>query len=261
MGTANSTNPPTISSTLDTWRNGSDPELMEARAAMVPLSRAVQVSDGGIAKQLTVTRRGVGPIQTPYGNFYQIHFTVEDRWRDYHVIVCCRSLGTDFTPIFKAPGELLLRIDSGCCTGQIYHDGTCECREQLLAAMQRIHEEGEGLVICIPTQDGRGMGVDFKLATLLLQKRRGDDTYDAATAIAGHRQIDVRTYAGAVAILRYWSIPAQGKLRLLTNNPEKMMVLHENGYLNQNHVPLVIPPTPLTERNLIAKRDKLGHLL
>ena len=192
-----------------------DAELTAARAAMTPVTRLVQVSEGRAFMELAVSRRGIGPIKTQYGDFYQVHFTLNDRWRDYQVIVSCQGLGPGFTPIFRAPDQLLLRIDSGCCTGQTYLDATCECREQLWAAMQRIHEEGEGAIICIPQQDGRGMGIDFKLATLMLQAR-GDDTYEAATAIAGSELIDVRTYAGAAAILKFWNIPADGKVRLLT---------------------------------------------
>jgi|SRR6185312_5715408 len=234
--------------------------LEAARAAMSQVQKLVQIREAGKIEQLTVTRTSIGPLNTEHGNFHQVHFTVNDRWRDYHAIVCCRDWNKDFSPQFS-PASLLVRIDSGCGTGQTYLDDTCECRKQLAVAMQQIHQAGAGVIISIPQQDGRGMGIDFKLATLILQHHLGSDTYEAATTLAGHSEIDVRTYAGAVALLKFWNISICTKVGLLTNNPEKMDIMRENGFRYVERVPLIIPATPLTERHLAAKRDKLGHLL
>ena len=111
------------------------------------------------------------------------------------------------TPAFRLsfPGaeDLLLRIDSGCETGQLFGDRTCECHQQLDLCMQKIMRRGHGLIINIPFQDGRGMGLPFKLATLQLQLDLGVHTVDSFAMLDPDGRRDIRNYAGVIAILKF----------------------------------------------------------
>jgi GTP cyclohydrolase II len=111
------------------------------------------------------------------------------------------------TPAFRLsfPGaeDLLLRIDSGCETGQLFGDRTCECHQQLDLCMQKIMRRGHGLIINIPFQDGRGMGLPFKLATLQLQLDPGVHTVDSFAMLDPDGRRDIRNYAGVIAILKF----------------------------------------------------------
>ncbi len=112
----------------------------------------------------------------------------------------------------------------------------------------------------IPHQDGRGMGISFKLATLWLQDTLGVDTVESASILAPGGVIDVRTYAGVVGILRFFGIPESSIINLASNNPKKAKVFEENGYKIGDFVPIVIEPTEHTQKHLKAKQDKLGHI-
>jgi GTP cyclohydrolase II len=92
-------------------------------------------------------------------------------------------------PHFRDPEDLLVRTDSGCITGQVFHELSCDCRQQLHQAMTDVTRRGEGIIVHIPGQDGRGMGLDFKLATLHIQQRLGADTVQAACIIRFMMQV------------------------------------------------------------------------
>lgn len=237
-------------------------EIVElARRSMVPKIRYYDILEGGKLHKLTVVREGVGPLtvslESGEKTFYHFSFKVSDIWEKYSVVVFA-DMTANFLPVFHDTKTLLLRTDSGCETGQVFGDITCECKDQLLKCMERIAELGEGMVINIPRQDGRGMGLPFKLATLLLQKELGVDTVEAASMLEPSPRRDVRTYAGVVAILKFFQIPTTTCIILLTNNEKKESVLRENGYTVKDEG-LVIPPNRHTLRHLKAKQEKLGH--
>lgn len=229
-----------------------------ARRSMVPKTKNLDVVEGGKVWKLRVTREGLGPLKTVQGNFYQFSFKVDDKWGKYSVLIMS-DLSQDFYPIFRDTQNLVLRTDSGCETGQLFGDLTCECREQLHQSMAKIAENGEGMVINIPRQDGRGMGLPFKLGTLRLQTELGVDTVESASMLEPDGSRDVRTYAGVVAILKFLQIPGQTLIHLKTNNPKKVEVFKENGYQVAPE-PNVISPTPDTIRHLRAKQKELGHI-
>jgi GTP cyclohydrolase II len=142
----------------------------------------------------------------------------------------------------------------------MFGDLTCECRDQLNRAIELICGIGEGIIVNIPFQDGRGMGLPFKLATLTLQDLLGVNTVESASMLALDSVIDVRTYAGVVGILKFFQIPTSCKIDLATNNPEKLRVFVENGYtIGERHY-ISVEPTRLTEHHLNAKHDHLGHI-
>lgn len=233
--------------------------VAQAIESMIPKGKQVHVSENGQTRFFIITRQGVGLILTDYGEFHQFDFVVDDQWGKYSVLFY-GELDVNLMPVFKQSDLLLMRIDSGCETGQVFGDRTCECREQLALAVRRVAERREGLIINIPRQDGRGLGLPFKLATLRLQAKLRMNTVEAAHAIAPDGVIDVRTYGGVIAILKYFNVPSAVKINLATNNPHKAGVFLENGYIVEDYTPILIPPTDLTRNHLQAKQEHLGHI-
>lgn len=233
--------------------------IAQAKESMVPKGKQIAVTENGATRWFIVTRRGVGLIRTDYGEFYQFDFGIDDIWEKYSVIVNAEING-DLMPVFKKPDLLLIRVDSGCETGQLFGDRTCECREQLALALETIGDVGEGMVVNIPRQDGRGLGLPFKLATLRLQTLLKMNTVEAAEAITPDGVIDARTYGGVIGILKFFGIPATMKVNLATNNVHKARVFDENGYSVEGYTPVVISPTEHTTHHLYAKQEHLGHV-
>lgn len=124
--------------------------------------------------------------------------------------------------------------------------------------MQTIEQVGEGIIVNIPRQDGRGMGVSFKLATLWLQEHLRVNTIQSAGLLAPDGTIDIRTYAGVIGVLKFFGIPESCVINLATNNPDKITIFNENGYQVDN-LPIVIEPTEHTAHHLEAKEVHLNH--
>lgn len=229
------------------------------RSMQIPAQR-VFVQENGLGRYFMVELKGVGKITTPYGKFWEYDFRIDDEWRKYSVILKGEIDEETFLPIFKNDKELVLRTDSGCETGQVFNDMTCECGDQLDLAMKTIAEVGEGMIIHIPRQDGRGMGLPFKLATLWLQDEFKINTVEAACLLAPGGVIDVRTYTGVICILKFFQVSTECHIKLATNNPKKAEVFQENGYIIPDYVPVIIEPNENTRRHLTAKQDCLGHI-
>lgn len=232
--------------------------IAHIRKGMKPLHKQFSVKEDGVERQHTIIKQGVGSLNTPFGLFWQFDFFVNDRWKKYSVVVRGK-LASDFTPEFGNPDKILVRIDSGCESSQKFGDITCDCKDQLMFALQEIAKAGEGVVINIPNQDGRGMGNHFKLATLSLQEQLRLTTVEAASVLTDAGPIDKRTYAGVIAILRFLRISQKYEIGLLTNNPYKLNVFKENGYRAIARIPTVIPPTNYTRRHLESKQLYLRH--
>lgn len=232
--------------------------IASAHKGMKPAQKRFHVKEGGNDHRCTVIRQGIGILTTPYGFFWQLDFFINDRWKKYSVVVRSK-MSTDFTPVFDNPSRVALRIDSGCESSQKFDDMSCDCRDQLLLAMQEIAKIGEGILINIPNQDGRGMGNPFKLATLFLQDKLRLTTVEAASVLTDGGPIDKRSYAGVIAILRFLKISQKSEIGLMTNNPHKFHVFAENGYRASERIPLIVPPTHHTRRHLEAKQLYLGH--
>src|SRR6266700_8268846 len=128
--------------------------LDRAKQSMTTCMKRMDVAENSNIHWYSVERKGVGRIKTNQGSFWEYLFHMNDSWHRYNVIVKA-ELDENLQPVFKNLDNLVLRIDSGCETGQLFGDLTCECRSQLFKAMQTIEEIGEGMIINIPNQDGR----------------------------------------------------------------------------------------------------------
>lgn len=230
--------------------------VAEARATMTPVSSSVTVEEHGYRRAIEVTRLGFGPLDTDAGPAVLFEFALSDHWRRYQVV----AFGDVDAAGVLAPaaGPLLVRLDSGCVTGQVFGDRSCDCRAQLSDAMHAMARRGSGLVVHLPEQDGRGCGIAFKLGTLRLQEGLGLDTVDAACLLSLSTAIDLRTYAGAVAVLRTLGVGTDRAIELLSNNPAKRDALRTNGY-DVILRPQRVAVNERAVRHLAAKRDKLGH--
>ncbi|MBP1658074.1 MAG: cyclohydrolase-2 [Bacteroidetes bacterium] len=154
----------------------------------------------------------------------------------------------------RADVPVLVRVHSECLTGDVFGSLRCDCGEQLHAALAMVEKAGTGVVLYM-RQEGRGIGLVKKLEAYKLQDG-GLDTVEANERL-GFRP-DLRDYGIGAQILKDLGL---GKMRLLTNNPQKRVGLQGYGLDIVERVPLEIPPNASNERYLQTKRDKLGHLI
>lgn len=156
----------------------------------------------------------------------------------------------DLSPNSPAP---LVRIHSQCLTGDVFHSLRCDCRSQLEIALDKIVEDGRGILI-YEHQEGRGIGLLNKLRAYELQDH-GRDTIQANEELGF--AADLRDYALPAAILNYFQIK---QVRLLSNNPEKIAALENAGIRVVERAPIIAPAMDTTTEYLKTKRDKMGHL-
>jgi GTP cyclohydrolase II len=150
-------------------------------------------------------------------------------------------------------GVPLVRLHSECLTGDVFGSARCDCGPQLDEALSRIAEDG-GAVLYM-RQEGRGIGLYNKLDAYLLQNQH-TDTFEANRLIG--RGADERDYAAAAAMLWALGMP---RIRLLTNNPDKVQQLHDNGIDVVDTVPTALYLTKENSRYLAAKARGGGHTL
>jgi GTP cyclohydrolase II len=148
----------------------------------------------------------------------------------------------------------LVRIHSQCLTGDVLLSLRCDCRSQLELAVERIADEGRGLLI-YEHQEGRGIGLMNKLRAYELQDN-GLDTVEANVQLGF--AADLRDYALPAAIIRFFGIR---EVRLLSNNPDKVAAMEKAGVRVVERIPLMAPAMDSTADYLRTKRDKMGHLI
>jgi GTP cyclohydrolase II len=148
----------------------------------------------------------------------------------------------------------LVRIHSQCLTGDVFHSLRCDCRAQLELALDMIAGEGRGLLI-YERQEGRGIGLMNKLRAYELQDH-GADTIEANERLGF--ESDLRNYELPGEILRYFGLQ---RIRLLSNNPEKVRAMEAAGIRVDERVPCIAPALASTDSYLRTKKEKMGHLL
>ena len=153
-----------------------------------------------------------------------------------------------------AAENAMIRVHSECLTGDVFRSKRCDCGEQLRSALQMIGENGNGVLLYMH-QEGRGIGLANKLRAYMLQDQ-GSDTVEANTSL-GYPP-DLRDYGIGAQILVDLGVR---KIRLLTNNPRKIIGLEGYGLQIAERIPLEIKPNSINRKYLETKRDKLHHLL
>lgn len=149
---------------------------------------------------------------------------------------------------------VLVRMHSECLTGDVFHSLRCDCHDQLNSALDQIEEAGTGVLVYM-RQEGRGIGLANKILAYKLQDE-GKDTVEANEAL-GFKP-DLRDYGIGAQILLDLGVR---KIRLLTNNPKKVIGLKGYGLEIVERVPIEMPANKTNERYLKTKRDKLGHII
>jgi 3,4-dihydroxy 2-butanone 4-phosphate synthase / GTP cyclohydrolase II len=194
----------------------------------------------------TLVKKLAAPrLPTAWGEF-RIHAYRSDVTGDENVALVMGEI--------EPEEPVLVRVHSQCLTGDIFGSARCDCGPQLQQALEKIHQEGRGVLLYL-LQEGRGIGLMNKLRAYELQEQ-GHDTVEANERL-GFRP-DQRDYGIGAQILRDLGVR---KMRLLTNNPSKYIGLAGYGLEIVERVPLEVPPTESTREYLRTKRDKLGHLL
>lgn len=154
----------------------------------------------------------------------------------------------------KGKDNVLVRVHSQCLTGDVFHSLRCDCGNQLKTALQKICQEGQGVLVYM-RQEGRGIGLLGKLKSYALQDK-GLDTVDSAIALG--YQPDLRDYGIGAQILADLGL---SRIRLLTNNPRKIIGLEGFGLKVVERIPIIVKPTKKNIKYLTTKRDRLGHIL
>ncbi|MGW8375898.1 bifunctional 3,4-dihydroxy-2-butanone-4-phosphate synthase/GTP cyclohydrolase II [Streptomyces sp. ODS28] len=194
----------------------------------------------------TVRREASTRLPTQYGDFraYGYRSTADGV---EHIALAAGDLGDG--------EDVLVRVHSECLTGDVFASQRCDCGPQLHASMERVQEEGRGVVLYLRGHEGRGIGLLSKLRAYELQER-GRDTLDANLELG--LPADARDYAAAAQILGDLGVRS---LRLLTNNPEKSEALERHGLRVTGREPMPVQAGEHNIRYLRTKRDRMGHEL
>lgn len=195
--------------------------------------------------QLAIQRMVTARIPTEFGEFNLCLYTNHKDEKEHLALIRGDVVGRE---------SILVRIHSECLTGDVFGSHRCDCGEQLQRAMELVAMEESGVIVYL-RQEGRGIGLLEKLRAYNLQDG-GLDTVDANLAL-GHAA-DGRDYSMAAAILKDLGIKS---VRLMTNNPDKIVDLEQMGIPVEERIPLVATVYKDNYSYLLAKAQRMNHLI
>ncbi len=223
------------------------PDLMEfARRFNLKIITIADLIRYRLKRERLVVREASANLPTKFG-FFKIH-----AYR--HVLTGEEQVALTMGE-WREDEPVLVRVHSECLTGDVFKSLRCDCRSQLEAAMEAIAQEGKGVLVYIMGHEGRGIGIVNKIKAYHLQDM-GYDTVEANEKVG--YPADLRDYGIGVQILLDLGVR---KMRLLTNNPRKIVALEGYGLEVVERVPLKVPACEHNQRYLETKKTKLGHLL
>jgi 3,4-dihydroxy 2-butanone 4-phosphate synthase / GTP cyclohydrolase II len=211
----------------------------------VPIVSVADLIAYRMTKDQLVRRAVEAPLPTVWGDFTAVAY--ENDVDKFQHVALVKGKWAEDEPV-------LVRVHSKCLTGDVFASERCDCGPQLHAALRQIDRAGKGVLVYLD-QEGRGIGLVNKLRAYVLQDQ-GLDTAEANVKL-GFKP-DLRDYGIGAQILRNLGVK---KMRLLTNNPKKIVGLEGYGLEVVERVPIETPPNPRNRAYLVTKRDKLGHLL
>ena len=185
-------------------------------------------------------------LPTPWGTF-KIHVYKNKLDGIEHAVLTMGSW-TEDEPV-------LVRVHSECLTGDVFKSLKCDCRNQLEAALEKIAKEGKGVLVYMRGHEGRGIGLGNKIKAYALQEQ-GLDTVEANCRLG--LPVDLRDYGVGAQILRDLGVR---KIRLMTNNPRKIVALKGYGLEIVERVPLQTKPNRFNLNYLLTKKEKMGHFI
>jgi 3,4-dihydroxy 2-butanone 4-phosphate synthase/GTP cyclohydrolase II len=222
------------------------PELAKfAKRHKMPMITIADLIQYRMRTEALVRRVASAALPTAHGDFRVLAFE-SGLDKETHVALVKGQIGDG--------DNVLVRVHSRCLTGDVFHSARCDCGAQLDAAMTRIEEEGRGVLLYL-NQEGRGIGLANKIRAYELQEQ-GFDTVEANERL-GFKP-DQRDYGIGVQILKDLGVRS---MRLLSNNPRKLVGLEGYGLSVAEWLPLEIAPGEHSARYLRTKRDKMGHKL
>lgn len=195
-------------------------------------------------RECYVVREAEAKLPTAYGDFHMVGF-VNTLNAEHHVALVKGEI--------KEGDKVLVRVHSECLTGDAFHSLKCDCGEQLAAALAAIEKEGKGILVYL-RQEGRGIGLINKIKAYKLQDE-GMDTEEANIALGFPP--DLRDYGIGAQIL---SLLNAKQIRLLTNNPKKVVGLKGHGIEIVERVPLIMDTNLHNAKYFLTKKEKMGHL-
>jgi len=193
-----------------------------------------------------IRRAATSTIPTKYGGIFKVIVYENDVDDIQHVALLKGEIGPE--------DEVLVRVHSECLTGDVFGSERCDCGDQLHRAMQMIDEAGKGVIVYMH-QEGRGIGLVNKMKAYNLQDQ-GLDTVEANISL-GFKE-DLRDYGIGAQILADLGVR---KMRLMTNNPKKIVGLDGYGLTVTERVPIEIKPNDNNIKYLRTKKNKMGHIL
>jgi 3,4-dihydroxy 2-butanone 4-phosphate synthase/GTP cyclohydrolase II len=222
------------------------PELEEfARIHGLKFVTVAQIISHRLKTERLVHRVAEAKLPTEFGDFRVVAYANDVDGREHVALVKGEVAGRQ---------DVLVRMHSECLTGDVFHSHRCDCGQQLHASLGRIDEEGQGVLVYMK-QEGRGIGLMNKIRAYQLQEK-GVDTVEANEMLGF--PADLRDYGIGVQVLLDLGIKS---MRLMTNNPKKIIGLQGYGLSVSEQVPITVKANRHNASYLKAKREKMGHMI